>query len=110
MSRPRETLAPPSLQKLLRLRKKVSIRMEKIKKRADTLLADLVTDSKVLNNNIGHTFKVERTAKRMKSSRFADRLGVSRSYLSNLESGRNSWTDELVLKALVALNNPYTSP
>ena len=55
---------------------------------------------------VGATLKMARTTRGWELGPFATKLGISYSYLSNIEAGRKPLTDKLLARAAVLLDVP----
>jgi len=55
---------------------------------------------------VGATLRTTRELRGLKPDQLANRLGISRSYLANIEAGRKKLTPELLAKACSVLDIP----
>ena len=57
-----------------------------------------------MSNDVGHAIVVRRTILKMNQAELARRIGVTRNYISMIETGERPLTDELRQKISSALN------
>lgn len=51
---------------------------------------------KQINKRLARQFKLERTSRGLQAKWVANKMGISRSYLCDLELARRRWTDKLI--------------
>lgn len=70
---------------------------------------NMAPDTEAEQVRIGQTLRTIRETKGFKTGEFANELGVSYAYLSNIEAGRKRLTPQLLAKAASVLGVPQVA-